>query len=663
MSGRDAYLELGYHQKPVKTPEATPKNELVDQPMETDTPSYLAIDPAQYSATPGYSDPAVQSERSGDYLAGLIVILVLLFAGALAGYFGRGWLSDGTSRAVTPTILSAQPNAATEMFGATGTPSAMVFGSTASDQVLAVDMTPGGDALLLVKSYVGPNATDTETRLFSTSAPSDSGVEAAPIELTSLQGEGLHLTRLDDGALIAFSIDGNELIVARLTDSGREVWRQSFAASAVDRSEVAYAKDTNGLVFMAPSSSRTLTQLVSISSDGNIAWERVFDRPDMWHNSFVSIDQTGLTYAVLGPASDDQTFGDQIIALVDTNGRLLRQRALALDASDMISGVAPRAAGGVSFFVSGDMPRLIQINESAQSAGTIDLPYMQYLSDAHIIPVGQGDMFIASTYAPMGDRIDLVLEKRTADGTSLGQLSWALPAGATMDDMVKLAENRYLIAGSVRSDRYMPTDVFVQEISFVPNDRTLAMAAESAQPVSLAEESASSNVQLAETENTTESLPLIASLTVAAPSLEVADAAVAPIEAPTDEQESSATETENVISEPVVPAADLATAVSETEEPLTVETDGPNVVQMESGVEFIVDENAAAISRFIDGSIVTQCRFTCLDPATSNSFPMTGHFLPALLSTAQDASALHTRVCESADLAPDVQTRPTCGFN
>ena len=667
MSGRDAYLELGYHQKSVKTP-TNPKSEptnAIEAPGEPLAENkFMALDSTPYTAVRPLSETPVEPPKTGDYVAGLLLIMFVLIAGLASGYFGRGWINPTTPSASDMTVLSSTNQSAEGS-------SALIFGSTDSDQVLAMEPLENGDAVMLVKSHFGPNASDTETRLMRMNAAASSNASSQLTELSPLEGTGLHLTRLGDGTLIALSAQDSEVIVSRVSTTGEKVWSLEFASNPLDRAEVAIVPDMNGFVFMAPSSDRAFSQIVSISAAGDIAWQKQFDRARGWQPAFITLDGSGQTYAVLGAASSDQAFGDQSIAIINSNGEMLRQKLLPLDADEVIAGATVRGDGGVTYLISGPSPRLLYLDATGQSVGTIDLPHMQYFSDAKLQTIANGDTLIASTYALMGDRVDLMLEQKTADGVLLGQSSHTLPAGAKLDDLIQIDDETYLAIGSARSERYRPTDLFLQRVTFTPADLQMASVASvdlnRAAPVAAQEESPAA-ITLESAEITTASaeasdaLPIIASLTLAATD-ELPEATTSETLAETSEPIA----TETTTSEDSVEAIEVESALELTETEATdatEPTDSPEtVLDVERGVEFVVDENAAALSRFFDESIVTQCRFTCLDPSTASTFPMTGHFLPALLADAADASTLHARVCESADLAPDFQTRPVCGIN
>ncbi len=663
MSGRDVYLELGYHQKPVNKPASTkaePANAIAvaDEPMP-ENKSFLALEGASYSAPRPLSEVPSETAETNDYMVGLLLILFVLLIGLAGGFFGRAWVSPAPQGASDLSILSTQVNT---MDGS----KAVVFGSADSDEVLAIEPLANGDAMMLVKTHYGPDAGDTETRLMRMNAAASSSADSQLTELGSLQGTGLHLTRLGDGSLITLSAHESEIIVSRISESGSTEWTLEFASNPLDRAEVAIAPDANGLVFMAPSADRAFSQVVSISSEGNIAWQKQFDRPRGWQQAFISLDKHGQTYAVLGAASADPIFGDQNIAIINANGEMLRQRLLTLEAEEAISGTSARPDGGVTYFVSGPAPRLIYMDITGQPVGTVDLPHMQYFSDVRLQTLENGDTLIASTYALMGDRVDLVLEQKTADGLLLGQSSQTLPVGAKLDDLMQIDDRTYLAVGSARSERYRPTDLFMQRVTFTPLDREMASLASARFNRSTLASTADTSPLDVTVENTaasidpesSESLPIIASLTLAP-----TDEAPSEISNAASETASEATEIEAAAEATSAPEGSDDVAEVSSAEANSSEEGPETLLDVELGVEFVVDENAAALSRFFDESIVTQCRFTCLDTSTSSSFPMTGHFLPALLSNAADASALHARVCQSAELAPDFQTRPVCGIN
>lgn len=671
MAGRDAYLELGYHQ-----PAANPNPEPVQAPLDASNHMMAAMEnsPQITLQSPQTHEPLESS--SGDYIAGLSVLLLVLLVGLAAGYFGRDLFANNSASISELSVLDPQPNA-TDTLASSGTSANVAFiGSDASDQVLAIEPTGDGDALMMVKSYAGIVANGSETRVLRYNASDANGEGLGATELASLKGEGLHMARLGDGALMAVTLDKETLLVSRLNDNGRTVWTESFGTSALDRSEVAIAADAASLIVLAPSETRQMTQLVAIKSDGIVKWQNSFDRPRSWQTPFVSVDQNGQTYALLGTDAEGQAMGDQTVATVDADGRILRKRRVTLGSEDVVSGLAARPEGGVTLFVSGEFPRLVQFDSFGQRLTSTDLPYMQYLNDARLIEAENGDVLIASTYALMGNRVELMLEQRTTTGAAHGQSSFSMPEGATLDGLVQIGEGEYLISGSVRRERYLPTDVFVQRIAFTPGTPVLPADTSLA---NLTEDGMATSMATLDFAEVTENEPALAATAEDAPIPMIASLTVAPVETEAIEELPTITGTEAEAVSPIVIEPDQsASVIAEETDPIVQSEMEPELEEALIDDELFVDQpviflrgrsddlqdvNSAAISRFIDQSIVTQCRFTCMDRASGSTFPMTGHFLPAVLGTAKDVDNVHTGVCRSADLAPALDTKPVCGIN
>jgi len=76
-----------------------------------------------------------------------------------------------------------------------------------------------------------------------------------------------------------------------------------------------------------------------------------------------------------------------------------------------------------------------------------------------------------------------------------------------------------------------------------------------------------------------------------------------------------------------------------------------------------LDLDAAATSRILESQPMTQCGFTCLDPNSGTSFPMTGYISPMSLVDPVEAQAVHARICSSAGLMPKQNTQASCGLN
>ncbi|MEO1360667.1 MAG: hypothetical protein AAFU81_10015 [Pseudomonadota bacterium] len=663
MSGRDVYLELGYHQNPVSKPDnaqSAPASVLPkSDPAEASKKTFTTLNSTPYTATRPLAQTPAVTVKTSDYIVGLLLIAFVLVAGLASGYFGRTWINPPIQTASDLTIMSAP-------ITATDSSSAFIFGSADSDQILAIEPLSNGDAMMLIKTHFGANAGETETRLVRISSAVSPGTDTQLTELGPIEGTGLHLARLGDGSMITMSTLESAIIVSRFSETGITEWRQEFASSTLDRTEVAIAPDMNGFVFIAPSLDRAFSQVVSISAAGDIAWQKQFDRAQGWQPAFISLDTSGRAYAVLGAAATEQEFGDQNIAIIDANGDMLRQKLLPLDANEAIAGATAQAEGGVTYLISGSEPWLLSLDPTGQTRGTIDLPHMQYFTDAELTTTDIGTTLIASTFSRQGDRIELVLEQQTNDGMVLGQSSVTLPTGAKLDDLMQMDEATVLAVGSARTERYRPTDLFLQRVPIAPTDAQMAsLASTDTSSTTVAETLDSSPIDVtidtativAEAEDPI-SLPVVASLTVgSSDAVEAGDTMT-----PAAEIEPLATQPD-ASQQPTEPASAESETELDTIAAIDFSTELETVVDIETGVEFVVDDDAAAVSGFVDETSVTQCRFTCVDAASSEVFPMTGHFSAGSIESATDASSLHASVCESANLAPDFQTRPVCGIN
>lgn len=411
------------------------------------------------------------SQRSKDYLAGLFLILIVLLVGTILGYFGRDLVLKLSHSGPELQIFGTQPISDSDLPPAPESSNAVFLGSAASDQILAVEPSINKDALLLIKTHLGTTVDESISRLarFSESNRPDEGHTLT--ELTELKGNGLYMKRLPGGALIALSTRSNNLIVSRINDAGSVIWTNSYKSQIIDDAEVTMSVTSTGFVLMAPTEDRTLSRLVSIRSDGTREWERVFDRPKTLHRPFLAVDGLGQTFAILGPSIRDANGNDQNLIMLDSSGRVLRQRSLTLNMNDDLAGIVARDQGGVSFLVSGTDPRLIHLDSTGQGETMIDLPHMQYFTKAKLLPGDRGDIFIASAYELMSGRVDLQIEQRLPDGSPGERRSFILPTGASLDSVSRSNQSEFLISGSVLRERYsrerfMPGDLFIQRVPF-----------------------------------------------------------------------------------------------------------------------------------------------------------------------------------------------------
>lgn len=652
MSGRDAYFEMGFEtSKSSDSGSVVPVNANPEPAPSAPLEPALSADPAPM---PEMIDMEAYRERSGmrDYLAGLFLVLCVLLIGIVTGFFGRGFFTAPVDAGATLKILGTQPVPSLQSAGASVNNDVVYLGSNASDQVLALQAYENGDALVLTKSYLGsgPDQNTSQLLVYAASDATEQG--HAVTHAKPLQGEGLGLTPLEDGSVVTAAIDDGDLVLTRVTAAGRKVWSSTLESGAIDRDEVSVAASDEGVIILSPNATRDRAMLVSLDANGQTRWQQSFDRPSFWQRAVLNVDPRGQSFAVIGAAEDSLSPADQNIVLVDADGRLIRQRILALNPNDTIVEATARLDGGVTYLVAGDAPRLIQLGASGQTIATVDLPYMQFLNDAHMIGLENGDVVIASTYALMGNRVDMVIEQRSPDGALVGQRTIELPPGATLDALVPVEESEYLISGSVRRDRYMPTDLFLQQVSFSPDpEQQFAMTSPATyttasadlsdfafdQPVAAAE--VFEDTATAEAE--TPAIPVIASLTLA------------PVDAEANDAEASDTGAE---------VTELPEANAEEGAVETVSTTPEEITELGIDLAETIDLNAAAVSRFLEQSIVTQCRFTCMDSESGSTFPMTGHFMSSLLVGEDTANGVHAKVCQAADLIPVLETRPVCGI-
>ncbi|MEM9376465.1 MAG: hypothetical protein AAGA72_09605 [Pseudomonadota bacterium] len=681
MSGRDAYLEMGFSDP------SRSESEQVN--VEADPRAKRAAEADRYALAVNKAAPEPSSSAGfRDYFVGLLILAAALAVGLAWGYYARGMGLNVNPIDTSVKILGTQPVPAIEALGTGNNTDVVFIGSPASDQILGIEALPSGDALLMIKSHLGPSEDGTRSHLVSYSAPLEVGEGHALTSTNLFDGQGLHLVRLGDDSVIVMSVLEEQLTVSRVNESGGFAWSKSFATGAIDRNEVALAPYEDGFVFVAPNESRELSRVVSIKADGAVSWEKLFDRPRSWQRSHVSVDAAGNTFAILGGQERSLGVGDLNIVIMDDNGRVMRQRILSLSGEDVVSGIAPRSDGGVVFLISGGTPRLVQLGASGQRVATTELPYMNFLNDAHLLVSSGGDIVVASTYSLIGNRVDMVIEQRSQDGLLQDQRTISLPEGATLDELVEIDQGEYLTSGSLRRDRYMPTDLFVQRIAFAPNSIAVATADLDASFVE-------SEALLTGSEAELDPISAAAAIAPETPSGET-DAALA-TDAPVVPAEPDATpvlatitlaaDAANEEGEDTIDGALDAEPSAETEpDPISV-TAQPDAVDTEidateapeaepvtslaattgdqgdaDGTAFVdtTDLNAAATSRMADAPIATTCRFECLDPVSGSSFPMSGTLATSLLNSVEDIRGAHARVCQAATLMPVFDTGPEC---
>jgi hypothetical protein len=652
MAGRDAYLEMGFHE-PVDPPNVQTSENVASvgrRTFESGQPLNAPTEPVSHFAFAG-------EPQKGEYAAGLIIVLLVLMIGFASGFFGRGFLSP-----MPPTSSDLVPLNATSLVSAETLPSGLnadlaLFGSNHADELLALARMTDNDAMMLIKVHAGFGTDISETRLVKLTSTSD-GTTFSPITAESVSIADL--LPLLNGALISARLDNGSLTLERLNAQGEQIWSQNFATLASDPSQVSLASSDAGLVLLAPSENASFVRIASITEDGFVSWQSTLERPSDLTQTFVSVDLDGHILAVLG------TGASAVTTFLGSDGRVLNTDVVALSGDDQISAAIPHAYGGISVLVSGSAPRLEQISPTGERYSTVPLPYMSYTENAHLIALDNGDMVATSTFALQSGAIEILLEQRSPDGVLVGERLIDLPSGSTLDQIIPAGDGEYLLSGSLRTDHYAPTDVFVRRIAFSPATHPIILAEAAPQspsliasePVRPVEPEAAISAAPVEEASLEEDLPIIASLSVS-PEPSVDAAALTVMDQPATE----------ILEERLEPVED---ASSETIDPVraeNIEAAPAELVLSETGTEPVegaslidIDLDGAAVSRFLGQAIVTQCRFTCLEPSTGSTFPATGHFLQSQLTQAGDIAAVHTQVCQAADLVPQLETAPNCGI-
>ena len=648
MAGRDAYLELGFNQ--TDNLSQTPSGEDGQRSNPIVNEAHYAQDPQRYTDHIAHRDVQAANPNS-DFFAGLILILGILLIGALGGFFGRGFISPTSSAVGTPAVLGVQSVQEAETLASGASTEVVRFGTPHSDRMLGLERQNQNSALMLVGSSNGEKATK---RWMTVSMD---GATPSVSRAVLKDKNGVAIVPIATGGLVASSLSDETITLTHLRDGERQ-WSKDYPTLATSGSEIAIAPSTAGLVMLAPSEDSAFIRMASISADGFVAWESTFSRPENFLGSDIIVDGEGRIFAAITAASDLQPKQDLI--LFDDRGRLVADSLLPLFGDDQVVGMVAQQSGGIAALVSGSAPRLEYISSDGSPLQTVNLPQMQFQDNAQILPLENGELVIASTSTLTASQVQLRLEQRGLNGEMVAQRTVTLPADASVDAIVPASSGEFLISGSMREDRYAPTDLFVQRVGFSPvSHPVLWSEMESVAPTPLAiaetvelvsEEAsfdlADSRVAVEPIEASAET-PIIASLTLT-PSTNAVDEAA----------------TESILVEEE-PTTALAEDISVESAPLdadkvSIETTEPTSASIDLNG---FDLNAAALSRFVGQDFTTLCRFTCVDTASGSIFPMTGTYLSAQVSNAKQAKVEHARICEAANLSPQIGSQPACGVN
>ena len=669
MAGRDAYLALGFDQAGdmPKPPENGDTNGIINET------SYSG-ERRHYAPHVNRTVASEETVQKTDFFAGLVLIICILLIGVFAGFFGRGAIIPASGVNAKPVLLGAEP-ALEQISLESGARGDLVrFGTDQSDRLVALAHGQNGNALILVETLAG----DDVARRWLTAANGTGAAQIAPAK--KLGRDGVEVVSLGEEGFVTTALADDTLTISRV-QAGKTVWSKNYPTLAGEGSEISLAKSAEGVLVLAPSEDSGFIRMASINADGFVAWESTFERPLGLIGTNVTVDVDSQIYVALTVSDASEAGSAQSLVQFDERGRLVNENVLPLYADDVILNAVPSAYGGVFVLVTGSMPRLEQIGSTGEAVATISLPHMQFQDDAQLLALASGELVISSTLPILDDRVQVLLEQRSQDGVLIGQRAITIPADATVDSIVPVSRGEFLISGSIRQDRYAPTDLYLQRIGFSPEthpvtwtepEATIVSAAVA--PVETIETSAmlTSSREAATQLATSDTLdtPIIASLSIA-DSRETAVETVSDMSTSEaiDIAETEELETASLVSELETPVSVDAPQSPTPADPAVAEDQTAAIAQSESlepigGLETdAIDLNAAALSRFLGQEFTTLCRFTCIEAASGNRYPMTGTYLTSQLTSAAQRRAVHARICQSAALAPTLETQPVCGLN
>ena len=647
MSSRDAYSELGFHElESPPHPAATSINETTrfDTPISREYQTRLSDAAALSLERPRF--------RLVDHITGLLMILAIFLIGLFAGFFGRGGLEFLSAQSNANPVFTTESSLTSETLPSGENADIALFGSSHADQILAIEPLASGGAMIMSMSYLVDGKADSATRL-SRYEVSEGGQAVSMVK--KLDGVGLDLIRLGEGELVALTSHEGELIVSGRNQDGRRLWSHAFASSALERQEISIAKHARGFNLLAPSDTTNRVRIASIGSDGVVAWEKTLDQTTAVDRTFVTVDQSGLTYAVIGASAQTDGAHSESIIILDEMGRLIDQSGLSLTSDDRVSGLVAHPFGGAALLISGSSPRLEQIDASGRLVAKIDLPYLQSGDFTHVLSLENGDLIIASVFDHLGPRVDALIEQRNMQGALVAQRTISLPESATFDTLTQISKNEFFIGGSMRANRYQPTDLFMRRVAFHwdlhPAITMVDLPGLNRVPVS-------SQIDLNSDARSLEETPIIASLTVSAAS--------SPASADQETMTAGVTDAVDELQTAPLDTIDAPLIAEANDMDLDLDVAQAAEARAPDDLAFIDDSpdlDAAATSRILEPQPMTQCGFTCLDPNSGTSFPMTGYVSPISLVNPIEAQAVHARICSSAGLLPKQNTQASCGLN
>lgn len=599
-----------------------------------------------------------------DHLAGFALIAGVLFIGAIAGYFSRSFIFADPPRSTSVSVLNASIGDFDSSPATVKDGNLFALGSDASEQLLAIDDASGNKSLAMVNTHLGGHSAPIQTRLVSITPSKDDKAKLNVANSRLLGGKGLEMRTLADGTVVTATITGNELTLAKRDLTGRPAWSQAFPSVATSSEHVSMLATREGVVVTAPLNSFAQTQVISLSASGEILWNKVLDRPRSVTKTMIAVDRYDNIFAVFDTLTDTAQNEDRKLVLIAPDGNMIWQLLLNLAPDEDVIGITAAHEGGANVLISGARPRLESYDPDGKRLWRTDMPHLQFFNELHLLSAANGDTIVATTYSLIGKRVDVSLERRDDLGLVSDQRSITLPDAATMDVIHETAPGRFLIGGSIRRGRYLPTDLFLKEVAFAPLEWPIQDIYRSTTNVELISES---------------DAPTLISSTQKAPTAKVQLAVerTAPVS-------TRATTRRNIDPAPT-PQPVIEDTPSQPATPPPGDADDESTVADESPVEpelaFVrdvaeeeeIDLDAAAVSRFITDAeeeepaepeiASAQCRFVCQDGESGSQFPMSGDVLQSVLLKPADLAATHGFVCEAANLEPALDVKPNCRFD
>ncbi len=394
-----------------------------------------------------------------------LFLLALLVAGYLAGYMIRG---NAPSLPVQSPVAALALSAITPASGldAASRDSKLIaaIGSSAPEELIAFDAS-GDELSALIRIH---DTSGMSTDAFSLMAIEQDGSVHEVLRRSDPDLESMAMARAVNGDYVAASLQPGLLSVNGYTADGKEAWTRQFNIARQHGNAINIAATPQSMIIIGPSETAGNISIISLANDGALVWQRTLAVDPTRAAPLLATDDSGSIFIVLG-GDDAASAGHYQLMHVNAGGQTIWQTSLVLDEGDAPVGLASDGGRGVYLLTTGKTTYLSRHDAQGETEWQVALPQARLFSNIDLIATQEGHAVVAVSYTIAGDRLDVWFEQRNPAGELIGETNISLPNSSKVSAIVRSSPGRYLLAGSLRPNRFEGTDIFVKDLNFSPD--------------------------------------------------------------------------------------------------------------------------------------------------------------------------------------------------